>query len=105
MYYRAFSTIRITVMTTFAATALLYASEPAARPLADIQPNDNRQAAGTLDGGMLVLHLRAGIGLLRPEGDAGPALEVKAFGEESGPLEAPAPLIRVVEGTHIMASI
>ena len=41
--------------------------------------------------------------LWHPEGDAGVALAVEAFGEVSGPLQVPAPLIRVPEGTEIVA--
>src|SRR5262249_1189027 len=49
--------------------------------------------------------LRAGVGQWKPEGAAGPAIEVEAFGEVGAPLTAPAPLIRVVEGTLIVASV
>ena len=40
-----------------------------------------------------------------PEGDAGPALRIEAFGEGDSPLAIPSPLIRVPEGTEIAASI
>ena len=67
--------------------------------------NDNRQPAGTLEGGSLVLKLRASVGAWRPEGDSGPALRVESLGEESGSLQVPAPLIRVPEGTEVVASV
>jgi FtsP/CotA-like multicopper oxidase with cupredoxin domain len=67
--------------------------------------NDNRRAAGTREAGTLVLHLRAGAGLWRPEGANGPALRIEAFAEGMGPLQAPAPLIRIPEGTEIVATI
>jgi manganese oxidase len=67
--------------------------------------NDNRRPAGTLDHGTLTLSLRAAMGRWKPEGDAGPSLEVEAFGEAGSPLTVPAPLIRVVEGTPIVASV
>ena len=67
--------------------------------------NDNRRPAGTLDQGVLTLALRAAAGLFRPEGDNGRALRVEAFGEASSTLSAPAPLIRVPEGTEIHAVI
>jgi manganese oxidase len=67
--------------------------------------NDNRRPAGTLANGRLTLALRANAGLWRPEGGAGPALTVEAFGEGASPLSAPAPLIRVPEGTEIAASV
>ena len=77
----------------------------AADPLPDVQANDNRVPAGTRAGATLTLNLRAGRGLLHPEGSAGVALDVESFGEVSGPLQVPAPLIRVPEGTEIVASI
>jgi manganese oxidase len=70
-----------------------------------VVPNDNRDPAGVPVYGTLVLKLRAGFGLWRPEGDGGPALPIEAFGEEDGPLSAPAPLIRVTEGTRISVSV
>ncbi len=79
-------------------------ADPAPKPL-PVQPNDNRRSAGTLVDATLALKLRAAVGLWRPEGETGPALRIEAFGEESGALTAPAPLIRVPEGTEIVASV
>ena len=70
-----------------------------------IVANDNRQPAGAFAGGVLTLELRAQLGVWRPEGDGGRALLVAAFAEESSPPSAPAPLIRVGEGTIIAASV
>lgn len=70
-----------------------------------VEINDNRQAAGTFEGDGLVLRLRAGIGRWRPEGDAGPTLQVEALGEENGSLQVPAPLIRVRQGTKVAVSV
>ena len=67
--------------------------------------NDNRQPAGEMRDGSLRLALRAGLGSWRPEEDDAAALPVEAFGELAGPLRVPAPLIRVREGTAIIASI
>ena len=67
--------------------------------------NDNRRSAGVLTGNTLTLRLRAGLGSWRPEGAAGPVLQVEAFGEEGATLQSPAPLIRVPKGTEIVASI
>ena len=76
------------------------ASPPSSGPqLQTVVPNDNRHPAGTLDRGTLTLTLRAGRGAWRPEGPAGPALDIEAFGETSSSLTVPAPLIRVEEGT------
>src|SRR5262245_1946912 len=76
-----------------------------ASPLASVLTNDNRRPAGTLDRGRLTLALRAATGRWQPEGAEGPSLEVEAFGEAGSALTVPAPLIRVVEGTEIVASI
>jgi FtsP/CotA-like multicopper oxidase with cupredoxin domain len=65
----------------------------------------NQKPAGTLKDGKLRLNLRAGEGLWRPELAGGPALSIEAFGEIDGPLVAPAPLIRVPEGTEIIATV
>jgi FtsP/CotA-like multicopper oxidase with cupredoxin domain len=70
-----------------------------------ISINDNRSAAGTLDRGTLTIHLEARTGEWHPEGDGDPSLIVRAFAVEGGRLQVPGPLIRVVEGTVIRASI
>jgi FtsP/CotA-like multicopper oxidase with cupredoxin domain len=73
--------------------------------LANVVANDNRKAAGTLADGVLTIQLRAGTGTWRPEGEQGAAIEVQAFGEATAPLTAPAPLIRVPEGTEVRATV
>jgi FtsP/CotA-like multicopper oxidase with cupredoxin domain len=97
-----------------AAAGILIWFSPAPAPLphaaaVDTKPrvsvNDNRQPAGLRRGNALALKLRAAVGLWSPEGDRGPALEVEAFGEGGGPLQVPAPLIRVPQGTDIVATI
>jgi FtsP/CotA-like multicopper oxidase with cupredoxin domain len=70
-----------------------------------VATNDNRRPAGVRQGDTLVLKLRVAAGLWRPEGESGPALQVDAFGELNGLLQAPAPLIRVPEGTQIVATV
>jgi len=82
------------------------AAAPAAQaPGSIVEPNDNTRRAGSVDRGTLALALRAAAGQWKPEGPSGPALQVDAFGEIGWPLTVPAPLIRVVEGTRIEASI
>jgi manganese oxidase len=76
-----------------------------ATPIEPVAANDNTQAAGATDGDTVTIRLRASVGSWRPEGDAGPALRVEAFGELGRPLMVPAPLIRVSEGTTIVAAI
>jgi FtsP/CotA-like multicopper oxidase with cupredoxin domain len=81
---------------------------PAASPvdrLPVVSINDNRRPAGVLADGTLTLALRARLGVWRPEGAAGPALPIEAFGEGPAPLSIPAPLIRVPEGTEIVATV
>ena len=70
-----------------------------------IQINDNRRAAGTLEGGTRTIRLEARLGEWRPDGDAGHAVTVRAFAESGGPLQVPGPLIRVTEGTRIRAIV
>ena len=86
------------------ATAIASAGDRlAALPL--VATNDNRRAAGTRDGGVLTLNLRAAAGIWQPERDAGPSLRIEAFGEDAAPLTVPAPLVRVPEGTEIAARV
>jgi manganese oxidase len=77
----------------------------AAAELPAVLVNDNRRPAGVAVENTLSLHLRAEEGLWRPEGDGGPALRVEAFGADGDALRVPAPLIRVREGTTIVATI
>ena len=93
----------VLLLAAAAAPASAQTSAPAALPA--VATNDNRQAAGTMRDGTLTLRLRASEGLWRPEGDAGPALRIQAFGEEGRPLQIPSPLLRVREGTPIVAEI
>ena len=78
---------------------------PAAPGLPAIVTNDNRRPSGTPGAGTLTLNLRASEGEWRPEGQAGPALRIEAFGETDGPLMIPAPLVRVTEGVEISATV
>ena len=76
-----------------------------AAPVPPIVVNDNRHAAGRFVDGTLRLDLRAQVGEWRPEKDRGPALRVEAFGEGTSPLSVPSPLIRVFEGTEVVATV
>jgi FtsP/CotA-like multicopper oxidase with cupredoxin domain len=98
---------RLACFTLIAGSAAVTATsslmpDPASRIVA---ANDNRHSAGKLSQGMLTLALRAGRGIWRPEGPRGPGLSVEALGETSSSLMVPAPLVRVEEGTTIVASI
>lgn len=85
--------------------ALAAATPARAADPAPAQPNDNRRAAGRLEGGTLTLALRAARGVWAPEGAEGPTVAIEAFGEAEAELQVPAPLIRVPEGTTIDATI
>src|SRR5690349_14844984 len=108
-------TIALDYISTFITTSLaaLIFGAPSVPPtkaasaadVAAVITHGNQHAAGTLKDGVLHLELRAGAGLWRPEKESGPALEIDAFGEQDGPLVAPAPLIRVPEGTEIIANV
>ncbi|MEO6009058.1 MAG: multicopper oxidase domain-containing protein [Vicinamibacteraceae bacterium] len=76
-----------------------------ATPIERVSVNDNTQAAGSADDDVVTVRLRAAVGSWRPEGDAGPALRIEAFGEEGKPLAVPAPLLRVVEGTTLAVTV
>lgn len=87
------------IFTSVAATAAL------ATGLAPVMPNDNRHPAGVHDGTTRVVSLRAARGTWAPEGEGGPSVAIEALGEGDGPLQVPAPLLRVVEGTTLAVSI
>jgi manganese oxidase len=73
--------------------------------LPPIIANQNHTAAGTLRAGVLTVQLEIGKGEWHPEADDGIALSVYAFGETGRPLQNPGPLIRVLEGTDVRASL
>jgi FtsP/CotA-like multicopper oxidase with cupredoxin domain len=74
-------------------------------PLPSVVIHDNRQPAGSLRDGALTIELRARAGVWRPEGEAGRAIRIEAFGESSSAPSVPAPLIRVREGATIAATV
>ena len=67
--------------------------------------NDNRTAAGLLNGTTLTMRLEARLGKWHPDRDSDPGVVVKAFAVDGGPLQVPGPIIRVREGTDIRASV
>lgn len=84
-------------------------SEPPPQPNAvvieAISANDNRVAAGTLDGAVLSVRLEAREGRWFPDGDARAGVVVRAFAEPGKAPQVPGPLIRVAEGTTIQLSV
>ena len=70
-----------------------------------VSPNDNRDAAGTLEGGVLTVHLEARPGTWHPDGDDAPGLDLPAFAEGGKTPQIPGPLIRAVTGTRVSATV
>jgi manganese oxidase len=70
-----------------------------------IVSNPNRAPAGRLRHGVLTIRLELRAGMLTPQADDGPGLLVQAFAEAGKPLQVPGPLVRVVEGTVIHATV
>ena len=70
-----------------------------------IVANANRAAAGHRSGRVLTVHLVARAGRWFPEEQDGSGLDVEAFAEEGGPPLNPGPMLRVAEGTEIVASV
>ncbi len=89
----------------WAVTTTAMASPPANEATQLVIVNNNRRPAGALEGDVLTLTLRAGRGVWHPEGPSGPGLTIEALGETAAPLSVPAPMIRVKEGTRIVASV
>lgn len=97
------------------ATGLITGGSPAPAPgdrlpvvpsdLPRVIPNDNRVPAGRLHGDTLELDLEIRMATWYPEADSGPGVEVAAFAEAGTAPTIPAPLIRVREGTVVIARV
>ncbi|HET6362244.1 MAG TPA: multicopper oxidase domain-containing protein [Gemmatimonadota bacterium] len=70
-----------------------------------ILPNDNREPAGVLEGGVLTLHLDAREGMWHPHGSDRAGIRIGAFAEEGEALEIPGPMIRVPVGTEVRTTV
>lgn len=86
-------------------TAFLVCGFAAAQELPRIAANDNQVAGGTLDGGVLRIRLEIREGLWFPEAEDGRSVVVQAFAEEGRALQIPGPMLRVPQGTQIVASV
>lgn len=73
--------------------------------LPQVQPNDNRTAAGQVVDGVREISLEVMRADFRVEGPQGPGLRVAAIGESGSLPVVPAPLIRVEEGTRVRVSV
>jgi len=94
--------VSATALSHVATTA---ASDKTPAGLEPIAVNDNRTAAGSLQGTTLTIHLEAREGKWYPDADSDPGINVLAFGVDGGPLQIPGPLIRVLEGTEVHAFV
>jgi FtsP/CotA-like multicopper oxidase with cupredoxin domain len=98
---------RHSVIVAFALSLALVAAAPAppaahpGSPIERVIPNDNRQPAGQMRDGALVLRLEARVAMWHPDGDSGPGAPTPAFAEAGGPARIPGPLIRVRAGTTV----
>jgi FtsP/CotA-like multicopper oxidase with cupredoxin domain len=79
------------------------ATRPSAPPI--VEANDNRAPAGVLRNDTLTIHLVVRMATWYPEAPDGPHIDVAAFAEAGKAPSIPGPLIRVPEGTTIVASI
>jgi hypothetical protein len=84
-----------------ALSALGFASDS----LPPIEVNQNHVPAGIFRDGVLTIQLDIAKGEWHPEAEDGVGLSVYAFGETGHKLQNPGPLIRVVQGTEIRASL
>ena len=82
-----------------------FAAQTASSQVETIAINDNRAAAGSLDGATLTVRLETREGEWHPDRDTDPGIKVLAFAIEGGPLQIPGPLIRVREGTEVRAFV
>jgi FtsP/CotA-like multicopper oxidase with cupredoxin domain len=68
-------------------------------------PNDNRTPAGTIRNGVLTISLDAVNTMWHPDGDSLPGMPIEGFAESGKRPTTPGPLLRVVAGTEIRASV
>lgn len=103
---RSMSATPLRALLALPVAVLLLASGPPVRSEpAAIVANDNRVPAGTLDHGLLTLHLVAEEGRWYPQAEPGPSTVVQAFAEEGGVPRIPGPLLRVRAGATIELSV
>lgn len=72
---------------------------------ATVVPNDNRIPAGVLKNDTLTVDLVVKMARWYPQAEDGPSVDVAAFAEKGKEPRIPGPLIRVSEGTTVIASI
>lgn len=70
-----------------------------------VQANDNRVPAGILTNGVLTIAIDARQAEWHPDADADPGAEVGAFAERGHGAQIPGPLVRVMAGTEVVATV
>src|SRR5215217_6871534 len=70
-----------------------------------VEANDNRTPAGSLGDDTLRIRLIVKMARWYPEGADGPHVDVAVFAEEGKSPSIPGPLIRVIEGTTVVATV
>ena len=98
------------VFRSAAAAALIMLSPargvvPVPRTLPVVEANDNRHAAGTMRGDSLFVDLDVRMARWYPEASDGQFIETPVIGEVGHAPQVPGPLIRVREGTLIVARL
>src|ERR1700739_1357087 len=89
-----------------AVVCLLSASAIAQTPATnEIVAKQNRTPEGKPGNGALNVQLELRSGAWRPEADDGPQLFVQAFGESGQTAQIPGPMLRVLEGTSVHATV
>lgn len=68
-------------------------------------PNDNREAAGTLRGGVRTVQLEARLALWQPDADVDSAVTVQAFAEPRRAPSIPGPLLRAEQGRELRVTL
>jgi FtsP/CotA-like multicopper oxidase with cupredoxin domain len=96
-------------LAALAVCAFVPLARPAAWPADGALPvaeaNDNRRAAGRLRRDTLFLDLEVRLARWYPEASDGPYIETAVIGERGRAPKVPAPLIRVPEGTVVVARL
>ena len=75
------------------------------RRLATVAANDNRVAAGHLDGDTLALALDVAHATWKPRGPDDPGIDIESFAEAGRAPSVPGPLIRVRSGTVVRVTL
>ncbi len=96
----------VTPMRAQSALSISASARSGAAPVPETaRPNDNRLAAGVMRGDTLVVHLDIRMARWYPDADSGEFITAAIVGEVEQAPQVPGPLIRVREGTPIIATL